>query len=266
MSSDKKIGKKIGTHTVCGPPPVLIREDETLDTFYRGRVLVLQRKRGYRFALDAPLLADFIRTRRTDELLELGTGSGIISLLVGLRPTGPITAVEIQPALADIARRNVTINRMDGRITVVRRDFRTYRRRKKFDIVFANPPYIRKRTGFLSATAEKSVAKHELKCDIVEVMRATARLLKKGGRAYFVYPARRREDLETAARACGLHLHAVRHVHPRPGAEANLFLAECAFAAKEGRVLPPLVLYDDRGGTSAETRRIFEGRNRGPAH
>ncbi|MCX6564665.1 MAG: methyltransferase [Candidatus Aminicenantes bacterium] len=264
MSSPKI--RKSGPHTVCGLPPIRIREDETLDAFYRGRVLVLQRKRGYRFALDAPLLADFIRTRRTDELLELGTGSGIISLLVGLRPTGPITAIEIQPALADIARRNVAINRMNGRITVVRRDFRTYRRRKKFDIVFANPPYIRKRTGFLSATAEKSVAKHELKCDIVEVMQAAARLLKDDGRAYFVFPPRRRDDLETAARASGLHLHAVRDVHPRPGAEANLFLAECGFAAKAERVLPPLVLYDDRGGMTAETRRIFEGRNRGPAH
>jgi tRNA1Val (adenine37-N6)-methyltransferase len=259
-------GPKRSPHSGASAATIRIREDETLDAFYRGRVLVLQRKRGYRFALDAPLLADFIRTRRTDELLELGTGSGIISLLVGLRPTGPITAVEIQPALADIARRNVILNRMNGRITIVRRDFRTYRRRKKFDIVFANPPYIRKRSGFLSATAEKSVAKHELKCDIVEVMQAAARLLKDDGRAYFVFPARRRDDLEAAARACGLHLQAVRHVHPRKSAEANLFLAECGFAAKEGRVLPPLVLYDDRGGTTAETRRIFEGRNRGPAH
>ena len=117
----------------------------------------------------------------------------------------------------------------------------------------------------MSATAEKSVAKHELKCDIVEVMRTTANLLKKNGRAYFVYPARRRDDFEAAALAGGLHLHAVRPVHPKPGAEANLFLAECGFAAKKGRLLPPLVLCDDRGEYTAEARRIFEGRQRGPA-
>ena len=236
-----------------------------MDAFYRGRILVLQRKRGYRFALDAPLLADFIRTRRTDELLELGTGSGIISLLIGLRPTGPITAIEIQPALAEIAQRNVRLNKMDGRITVLRRNLRTYRPRKRFDVVFANPPYIRKRSGFLSATEEKSIAKHELTCDIVEVMGAAARLLKKEGRAYFVFPSRRRAELDAAARTSGLHLQAVRLVHPRKSAEANLLLAEYGYTEKEERVLPPLVLYDDKGSYTAETRRIFEGRKRGPA-
>jgi len=251
----------ISTAVLPGNP----REDETLDAFHRGRVLVLQRKRGYRFALDAPLLADFIRAGRTDELLELGTGSGIISLLLALRPTGRITAIEIQPALADIARRNVVLNRMADRITVVRHDLRTYRRRRKFDIVFANPPYIRKRTGCLSPTAEKSIAKHELKCDILGIMRTTAKLLKKDGRAYFVYPAGRRDDLATAARAFGLHPRAVRLVHPRKDAEANLFLVECGFAAKPERRLPPLVLYEESGATTAEARRIFEGRNRVPA-
>lgn len=245
--------------------PLTPREDETLDAFHRGRVLVLQRKRGYRFALDAPLLADFIRPGRADELLELGTGSGIISLLLGLRPTGRITAIEIQSALVDIARRNVVLNRMSGRITVVRHDLRTYSRRRKFDIVFSNPPYIRKRTGCLSPTAEKAIAKHELKCDILGIMRTTAKLLKRDGRAYFVYPAKRRGDLEAAAREFGLHPHAVRMVQSRKDAEANLFLIEYGFAAKAERRLPPLVLYDENGGTTAEARRIFEGRNRGPA-
>jgi len=248
---------------VCVPREVP-REDETLDAFYRGRVLILQRKRGYRFALDAPLLADFVRARENDELLELGAGSGIISLLVALRPTGPITALEIQPALAELARRNVSLNRMAGRIAVLRRDLRTFRRRKKFDVVFSNPPYIRKRSGFLCATEEKSVAKHELKCDIVEVMRAAAGLLKKDGRAFFVFPARRRADLAAAAAASGLHLQAIRSVHPKKGAEANLILAEYGFAPAKERVIPPLILHDEGGGPTADARRIFEGRPRGP--
>jgi tRNA1(Val) A37 N6-methylase TrmN6 len=240
-------------------------EDETLDTFYRGRVLVLQKKRGYRFAVDAPLLADFIRTRPADELLELGTGSGIIALLLGVKSFNHITAIEIQAALANLARRNVVANRREGKITVVQGDFREYSRRKKFDVVFSNPPYIGKKAGFLSATPEKSVAKHELKCDIQEVMRVTAKLLKKNGRAYFVYPARRRDDLRNAAESCGLRLKTLRFVLPRKGAEANLFLAECRFGAQRTRVEPPLVLYDVRGGHTREARLIFEGRSRGPS-
>jgi tRNA1Val (adenine37-N6)-methyltransferase len=257
MPAKPKLGLKDGSSPVAG--------DETLDPFYRGRILVLQKKKGYRFAVDAPLLADFIRTRRKDELLELGTGNGIIALLLAIRPLAHITAIEIQESLADLAVRNVAINRMDKKITVIKGDFRAYKRRKKFDIVFSNPPYIRKRAGHLSATTEKSFAKHELKCDILEVMRATARLLKKDGRAYFIYPSQRQTDLREAAEKCGLRLHAMRFVHPRKLAAANRFLAECGFAEGETRILPPLVLYDDGGKITPEARKIFEGRARGPA-
>jgi tRNA1(Val) A37 N6-methylase TrmN6 len=96
-------------------------------------------------------------------------------------------------------------------------------------------------------------------------MRATARLLKKDGRAYFIYPARREEDLRKAVEKNGLHLHALRYVHPRKGTAANLVLAECRFSVRETRLLPPLVLSDERGETTAEARQVFEGKTRGPA-
>jgi len=92
-------------------------KDETLDTFYSGRILVLQKKEGYRFSVDAPLLADFIRTRGSDELLELGAGNGIISLLLSIKPFRHITAVEIQAPLADLARRNVKLNNLEEKIS-----------------------------------------------------------------------------------------------------------------------------------------------------
>ncbi|NTV81851.1 MAG: methyltransferase, partial [Candidatus Aminicenantes bacterium] len=143
-------------------PVDLRRDDETLDTFYHGRVRVLQKKKGYRFSVDAPLLADFIRTGADDEALDLGTGSGIISLLLSVKPLKRITALEIQPGLADLARRNVEINGLRGRIEVVGGDLRTYEPGRKFDLIFSNPPYIRKAMGFLSRSTEKSAAKHEL--------------------------------------------------------------------------------------------------------
>jgi len=96
------------------------RDGETLDAFYHGRIRVLQTKAGYRFSIDAPLLADFIRTRPGDEALELGTGSGIISLLLSVRPFKRITAVEIQSGLAGLARRNVALNGLQDRFEDVR--------------------------------------------------------------------------------------------------------------------------------------------------
>jgi len=239
--------------------------DETLDTFYRGRILVLQKKKGYRFAVDAPLLADFIRTRPTDEVLELGTGNGIIPLLLSFKPFRHITAVEIQETLADLARRNVRLNRLEGKISVIRKDFREYGPRKKFDVIFSNPPYIKKKTGFLSVSPEKSVAKHEIKCDILDVMRKTGELLETEGRAYFIYPVKRQEELVRAAATFRLNVRALRFVMPRAEDQANVFLAECGFGAGSVRTLRPLILYDGRGAYTPEVRKIFEGRRRGPA-
>jgi tRNA1Val (adenine37-N6)-methyltransferase len=237
------------------------RDGETLDTFFHGRIRVLQPKRGYRFSVDAPLLADFIRTRRTDDILEVGTGSGIISLLLGRRPFRQITAIEIQPGLAALARRNVTLNGLRERIKVVHADFRTYRPGRKFDLVFANPPYIKGATGYLSASAEKSAAKHELYGGIGEMLARTAGLLAPGGRAAFVYPEKRRPDFLKAAGESGLAVRRLRFVHPRAGVPANLFLVEIGHAGEKGEPepMPPLVLFGPDGTHTAEAEAVFAG-------
>ncbi len=240
--------------------------DETLDEFYRGRVRLLQSRKGYRFALDSPLLADFIRMEETDELLDLGTGHGVIPILLSIKPFRAITAVELQPALCDLARRNVALNGLGGRIEVIQADFLQFRPGRRFDIVFSNPPYVKKGTGFPSPSEEKSVAKQEITCDILAVMKTTAELLKAGGRAYFVFPAARRGDLLEAARERELFPRSLRFVRPRPGDPANLFLSEFGFGQGPVRTIDPLVLYGADGRQTPETRAICEGRSRGPAH
>jgi len=169
-------------------------DDETLDSFYMGRILVLQKKKGYRFSVDAALLADFIQTRANDDILELGTGTGIVSLLLSIKPFKHITAVEIQESLADLAQRNIRINGLDQRITIVREDLRRFQPGKKYDVIFSNPPYLRKGEGYLSSSEEKSIAKHELKCNIFDIMERTGELLKKQGRAFFIFQTKRKEE------------------------------------------------------------------------
>ena len=239
--------------------------DETQDTFYHGRILVFQKKEGYRFAVDAPLLADFIQTKDTDRCLELGTGCGIISLLVSIKPFSHITAVEIQEPLAEMAARNVRVNRLEDRIRVLHADFLEYRPPHRFDVVFSNPPYIKARAGRLSATPEKSIAKHELKCDILGIMQKTAALLKKKGRAYFVFTAKRKADFFRAVEEAGLTVAAVRMVYPRKGTRPNFLLARCVFPPRGRRDLPPLFLFDDAGGYTPEAKEIFSGRTHAPS-
>lgn len=235
-------------------------EDETLDSFYLGRVLVLQKKSGYRFSVDAPLLADFIQTAESDELLELGSGSGIVSLLLSIKPFKHITAVEIQESLADLASRNIRLNKLEGKISIIRKDLLCFRPKKKFDIVFSNPPYIKKNKGHLGPSLEKSIAKHELKVDIFGIMRKTGELLKKKGRAYFIFRAERKEDFMQAARMSGLKVRLIRYVCPRPSGPPNLFLTECDFTSQQERVLSPFILYDEEDNYTSEAEEIFRGR------
>jgi tRNA1Val (adenine37-N6)-methyltransferase len=250
--------------------------DETLDPFYHGRFRILQRRKGYRFSVDAPLLADFVRTRPSDELLELGTGSGVISILLSIKPFARIMAVEIQEGLADLARRNVALNGLEDRIEVVRADFRTYEPRRRFDLIFSNPPYIRRTRGSLSASAEKSTAKHELHGDIAGILGKTTEWLAPKGRACFVYPEKRRSDFFTAADESGLAVRRLRFVHPRAGEPANLFLVELGLASEikvggsdgeivsgggggEPEFMPLLVLFGFDGKYTADAEALFSG-------
>lgn len=270
-------------------PADLRRDDETLDAFYHGRIRVLQKRKGYRFSVDAPLLADFIRTKADDEALDIGTGSGVISLLLSAKPVRRITALEIQPGLADLARRNVALNGLEGRIEVVEADLRAYEPGRRFDLIFSNPPYIRKASGFLSRSSERSAARHELHGDILDILNRTADWLAPGGRACFVYPEARRADFLAAAGQRGLGVRRLRFVHPRAGEPANLFLAELArtaaaragdardgpgggrTAASAGRepvqgdegtgleLMPPLVLFAPDGRYTPEAEAVFSG-------
>lgn len=235
-------------------------EDESRDTFFHGRILVRQRKKGYRFSVDAPLLADFIKTSAADSLLEIGTGSGIIPLLLSIKPFQRITALEIQPGLAELARRNVARNGLEDRIEVIQTDFRSYDPGRRFDIVFSNPPYIRGGRSRLSSSSEKSLAKHEILCDIFDIMRRTRAFLEENGRAYFVYPGKRRKDFLEAMNAQGLRLGILRSVLSREGEDAVLFLAECDGASGETEIRKPLVLYGPDGKYTAEAEAIFAGR------
>jgi len=246
------------------PDNQLKGEDETLDTFYRGRIRVFQKKKGYRFSIDAPLLADFIQTRETDRILELGAGNGIISLLLSIKPFASLTALEIQSSLADLARRNVKLNNCKDRINVVHSDLRVYSGEEKYDVVFSNPPYIKQNAGHLSVSDEKSVAKHELKCTIFDIMQKTEEFLKMQGVSYFVYPAIREEDFMRAIQDTQLRIRNIRYVFPYRDSDPNFFLVSCDFSSLEVQKLLPLILYEREGKYTKETRDIFSGRIHDP--
>ncbi len=237
-----------------------LKPDESLDSFFQGRVLVLQRKNGFRFSVEAPLLADFITTKEKDELIEIGTGCGIIPLLLSIKPYKHIVALEVQPALAALAKRNLILNNLEGRITILQKDFREYSPHRKFDVIFSNPPYLRKNCGYLSPSEEKNIAKHELLCSIEELLVWTKNWLKETGRAFFIFPENRRQEFERELEKQGIKMKTIRFVHPRENEAPSFFLTECAFQAENLQTLAPLILFSQDGTYTPEARQIFAGR------
>jgi tRNA1Val (adenine37-N6)-methyltransferase len=184
---------------------------------------------------------------------------------LSIKPFSSLTALEIQESLVAQARRNVKLNGLEDRIKIVHADLRAYLAEDKFDAVFSNPPYIKRNTGHLSASDEKSVAKHELKITISDIMHKTEELLKRQGVAYFIYPASREEDFMRAVEETQLRVRNIRHVYPFRGSDPNFFLVSIDFSSLEVQKLPTLILYEKKGEYTEETQEIFAGRIHDPA-
>jgi len=237
--------------------------EEALDTLFGGRLKVLQKKQGYRFSIDAPLLAHFAEPDPDDRIIDLGTGCGIVPLILFFRKKSKkITGVEVQPSLADLAHRNAVLNRCSSRFQVWQDDLRKLDQRVKresFDLVLTNPPYRRVGSGRVNPHTEKAIARHEIQATLEEVLQATHYLLKDKGRLVMIYPASRVADLMRGLSKYHLEPKRLQFVHSHENDEARLVLVE---AHKEGhaqvKILPPFYLFESSGDYTPAARKLFE--------
>jgi tRNA1Val (adenine37-N6)-methyltransferase len=235
---------------------------ETLDAVYNGAVRLIQRKQGYRFSLDAVLLGDFASPAR-GRIVDLGTGCGVIPLIVAHRsPQARLVAVELQEGLAKLAERNVMLNGQLERVNVLCADLRALKGKlphESFDLVLSNPPYRPARTGRLNPEQEKAIARHEVACELADVVRVACSLLKNGGRFKVVYPAARLTELFSALARHALRPRRMRLVHPKATEPAKLVLLEAERqGSSELEVVTPLVLHGPDGAFTAEVRRMLD--------
>lgn len=237
------------------------KPDETLDTI-KG-VKLFQSKRGYRFSMDAVLLENFIKAGQSAGGIELGTGSGIISILLAKRlKKAKIIAVEIQKTLAENARRNIRLNNLDDRIEILETDILSLKKVlpvNRFDFVFSNPPFRKTRTGLISDDNERAAARHEIKITLPDLINTATYLLKNAGKFYLIYHPFRLIELIALLRSKHLEPKRIQFVHSKAGEEAKMVLIE---ALKNSgawlKVEPPLYIYDEGGEYTAEMKRIYE--------
>ncbi|OGQ98523.1 MAG: hypothetical protein A2505_06055 [Deltaproteobacteria bacterium RIFOXYD12_FULL_55_16] len=242
-----------------------LTEEFSEEPLFAGRLRCLQPRQGYRFSVDAVLLAHFLTPEPEARILDLGAGCGVISLILSHRwPAVSLVALEVQPRLAEVIRRNVASNSLESRITVIAGDCRRIASllpQGSCDWVAANPPYYPMGSGRHHLASERSKARHEILGGLAEMAQAAAFALKAGGRAAFVYPAARAATLLGILRENGLAPKRLRLAHPWPGAAAGLALVE---AVKDGgrelAVLPPFFIWQAKDGAyTAEMAGMYAG-------
>ncbi|HSE83341.1 MAG TPA: methyltransferase domain-containing protein [Thermodesulfobacteriota bacterium] len=221
-----------------------IQEDETLDGPYGLKII--QKKKGYRYSQDSLQLMDFANVKKKDEIIDLGTGSGVMALILAKRGLGKrIVGLEIQNELAELARRSVKLNGLEGKVEIVEGDIRKVRAifsPHSFDYALSNPPYIETKSGLISPESQKGIARHEVLCNMNDVLEAMRYLLKPSKRGACVYPAVRFAELILQAKKRGLEPRRVQFVYPNPAEKAELVMVEFVKAGKPGvEVLPPLL-------------------------
>ena len=228
------------------------RPDETLDDLTVGGLKILQAKNGYRFSIDPVLLSAFIPSLNNARLVDLGTGNGIIPLLLAARKEAQsITGVEIQPDMVERARRSVELNGLEETIRIVPGDIRELPEELPaggYDVVTVNPPYRAPDTGRVAPGSERAMARHELSGGLADFLNAAASLLKSGGRFYIVYLADRVAELLSEMRSCRLEPKRLRTVHPHEGEAARMVLVEGRKGGRQGMVVEaPLIIYKGEG-------------------
>jgi tRNA1Val (adenine37-N6)-methyltransferase len=234
----------------------------TLDTFFNGRIRLKQRRGGYRYSIDAVILASAVQPKPGETLVDLGTGCGIIPLILAFRHPGiRIWAVELQAPLAAVAEANIRENEMTSQVTVVRGDMRDIRPQRvgaPVDTVVSNPPYRRGRSGRVNPDEERALARHEIAVTLPDIVRVSRRLLKTGGRFVMIYTADRLADLLWHMRDERIEPKRLRSVHSHADKEAHWVLIEGTKDGGPGMVVsPPLIVYAGPGGYSAEVQAMF---------
>jgi tRNA1(Val) A37 N6-methylase TrmN6 len=237
---------------------------ETLDSIKirNFEVRVYQSKSGYRFSLDALLLADFPSLKSCGSILELGVGSGVVSLLLALKyPKARVTGVEIQDSLYKRAVRNAEVNNLSDRVGFIHGDLRELPKKMTagtFELCVMNPPFRKPGTGRISPGDERAAARHELKGGIGEAIKTARVMLKNRGRVCIIYHPDRLGELITLMKSHSLEPKRLLFVHSHKGDEARMVLME---AVKEGsaglKVLPPLFIYAKDREYTADMREFY---------
>lgn len=241
---------------------VTLKENERIDDLQRNHYRIIQNPEKFCFGMDAVLLSGFAGAKEGSRVLDLGTGTGIIPILMEAKTEAAYLAgLEIQEESADMARRSVALNYLEEKIEIITGDIKeavSLFGAASFDVVTCNPPYMTEHHGLTNPEAPKAIARHELLCTLEDVISQAAKLLKPGGNFFLVHRPFRLVDILVLLREYHLEPKRMKMVHPFVNREPNMVLLQ---ANRGGRaqltVEKPLIVYQKPGVYTDEIYDIY---------
>jgi len=242
---------------------VILRENEKIEDLQCRGLKIIQNKKWFCFGMDAVLLTNYCDIKNNSKVVDLGTGTGIIPILLsGKRNYSKAYGVEIQPEVAEMAERSVKLNNLQGKIEILNIDLKNaldYLETNSFDAVISNPPYKLYNSGIINPEDKKAISRHEIKSTLEDVICIASQLLKQYGRFYMVHRPDRLADIMCLLRKYRLEPKQIRFIHPRAAAKPNMILIR---ASKNGnpelKFDPPLYIYDDEGNYTEDVYEMYQ--------
>ncbi|HHW23785.1 MAG TPA: tRNA1(Val) (adenine(37)-N6)-methyltransferase [Clostridiaceae bacterium] len=240
----------------------IVLPDETLEDLQLNGLFILQKKEAFRFGMDAVLLSSFVTAKKDQRVLDLGTGTGIIPLLLSAKTRAhKITGLEIQPDIADMAQRSVDGNNLGHKIDIVKGDIKeaiSIFGRGSFEVVVTNPPYTSAGSGLLNTEDTKAISRHEIYCTLEDILKTSSALLRPRGEFFMVHKPERLTDIIEGMRKVNLEPKILRLVCARAGKEPSLILIKGLKNGNPGlKIMPVLFIYDENGNYTDEVKRQY---------
>ena len=239
-----------------------IKDDETIDDLQLNGLNLIQKKDGFKFGIDAVLLSDFACVKNKHRVIDLCTGTGIIPLLVyGKYKPQSVYGLEIQEDMIEMAKRSVQLNSLEENVFFLNEDLKnieSLKKLEKFDVVTVNPPYKLNNAGIINPNDKLAIARHEILCNLEDVISASRILLKDNGRLFMIHRPERLADIFTLMRKYKIEPKRVKMIHPKIGKAPNIVLVE---GQRDGGAYlkweAPLYVYDDNGKYTKEIDSIY---------
>lgn len=224
---------------------------EYIDDLQLNGLKIIQKEEAFKFGIDAVLLSDFISAPDDAKVLDIGTGTGILPLLMSAKTNASyITGIEIQAEMVDVAQKSVAMNHLDEKIDIIEGDIRVwhhYFKRAVFDVVVANPPYMNKGSGLVNPGSSKAIARHEIMCTLQDVVSAAANVLKMRGSFFMVHRPSRLADIISVFREYRIEPKIMQMVHSHIKDAPSLVLIKGVKGGKTELIVRPPVILNEEG-------------------